>query len=160
MQQTEKYKLNLIESSDPFLPDGLNANTRKVEEVLSENLGTMQGAVDTLDQRLAAAEKNLGTGGKNCRIVWGSYVGTGTYGKNAPNQLTLDFYPVLMFSGSVLFMRGRETASGSNGSVNVMTWSDNGISWYSSSSASAQFNTANFTFFYVVIGYDKTAEEA
>ena len=41
MQQTETYKLNLIESSDPFLPDALNENTRKIEEV-----------VDGLEQRV------------------------------------------------------------------------------------------------------------
>lgn len=35
MQQTEKYKLNLIESSDPFLPDALNQNTQKLENALS-----------------------------------------------------------------------------------------------------------------------------
>ena len=41
MQQTEKYKLNLIESSDPFLPDGLNQNTLKLEEVVSQHLEGM-----------------------------------------------------------------------------------------------------------------------
>lgn len=36
MQQTQKYKLNLIEGSDPFLPDGLNQNPKKIEDVLAE----------------------------------------------------------------------------------------------------------------------------
>ena len=35
MQQTEKYKLNLIESSDPFLPDALNANTQRIEAAMA-----------------------------------------------------------------------------------------------------------------------------
>ena len=35
MQQTQKYKLNLIESSDPFLPEALNQNTQKLENALS-----------------------------------------------------------------------------------------------------------------------------
>ena len=38
MQQTETYKLNLIETSDPFSPQALNENTQKLEEVVSEKL--------------------------------------------------------------------------------------------------------------------------
>ena len=45
MQQTETYKLNLIESSDPFLPNALNENTQKIEEV-----------VDGLEQRVQVFE--------------------------------------------------------------------------------------------------------
>ena len=49
MQQTEKYKLNLIESSDPFSPDGLNENTRKLETVVSETLERMDARVTVLE---------------------------------------------------------------------------------------------------------------
>ena len=49
MQQTETYKLNLIESSDPFLPDALNENTQKLEEVVSEKLGEMDARVTVLE---------------------------------------------------------------------------------------------------------------
>ena len=49
MQQTETYKLNLIESSDPFLPDALNENTQKIEEVVSEKLGEMDQRVTVLE---------------------------------------------------------------------------------------------------------------
>ena len=49
MQQTETYKLNLIESSDPFLPDALNENTHKLEEVVSEKLGEMDQRVTVLE---------------------------------------------------------------------------------------------------------------
>ena len=35
MQHTEKYKLNLIEPSDPFLPDSLNQNTQKIEDAMA-----------------------------------------------------------------------------------------------------------------------------
>lgn len=53
MQQTQKYKLNLIESSDPFSPEGLNANTQKIEDVLMEK---MEGPMVGLDQRVTALE--------------------------------------------------------------------------------------------------------
>ena len=51
MQQTETYKLNLIESSDPFLPDALNENTRKIEEVVQEKLGEMDQRVTVLEAK-------------------------------------------------------------------------------------------------------------
>ena len=53
MQQTEKYKLNLIEPSDPFLPDALNANTQRLEDVLIDR---MEGSLDAMSQRVAALE--------------------------------------------------------------------------------------------------------
>ena len=51
MQQTETYKLNLIESSDPFLPDALNENTQKIEEVVQEKLGEMDQRVTVLEAK-------------------------------------------------------------------------------------------------------------
>lgn len=53
MQQTQKYKLNLIESSDPFLPEGLNANTQKIEEVLK---GMEDGPLAEMDARVTVLE--------------------------------------------------------------------------------------------------------
>ena len=55
MQQTETYKLNLIESSDPFLPDALNENTRKIEEVVQEKLAEMDARVTVTELHQAAA---------------------------------------------------------------------------------------------------------
>ena len=34
MQQTEKWKLNLIDRDDPFTPDALNENTKRMEAVI------------------------------------------------------------------------------------------------------------------------------
>ena len=53
MQQTQKYKLNLIERSDPFLPEGLNQNTQKVEDVLK---GMEDGPLASMDQRVTVLE--------------------------------------------------------------------------------------------------------
>ena len=49
MQQTETYKLNLIETSDPFSPQALNENTQKLEEVVQEKLGEMDARVTVLE---------------------------------------------------------------------------------------------------------------
>jgi len=56
MQQTEKYKLNLIESSDPFLPDALNRNTQKVEDAMSAHESKLDGQTADLDRRVTALE--------------------------------------------------------------------------------------------------------
>ena len=63
MQQTETYKLNLIESSDPFLPDALNENTQKIEEVVQEKLGEMDARVTVLEGFKFASGFYTGTGG-------------------------------------------------------------------------------------------------
>ena len=62
MQQTETYKLNLIESSDPFSPAALNENTQKLEEVVS-------GKLEDMDQRVTVLEAK--------KFTRGSYKGTG-----------------------------------------------------------------------------------
>ena len=61
MQHTEKYKLNLIEPSDPFLPDGLNENTRKLETVVSETLEGMDARVTVQEAHKFACGTYLGT---------------------------------------------------------------------------------------------------
>ena len=65
MQHTEKYKLNLIEPSDPFLPDSLNQNTQKVEDVLIDK---MEGPVTELDHRVSVLEAH--------KFACGTYLGT------------------------------------------------------------------------------------
>ena len=87
MQQTEKYKLNLIESSDPFLPDGLNANTQKIEDVLAEK---MEGPMVALDQRVTALEAH--------RVFVGSYIGTGA--DQIPRFVDLGFTPKAVCVGA------------------------------------------------------------
>lgn len=162
MQQTEKYKLNLIEPSDPFLPEGLNENTQKIEEVLSENLGAVRSTVDAL-------VKNVGAGGKNARIAWGFYDGNGTYGEGNSIVLTVDFYPAFLFTGSsrgftdsmwspCFLMRGLTTTEAQHYGAGYLgvTWLDDGVKLSGSSAASAN-NELNHRYFYIIIGYDENA---
>lgn len=58
MQQTDKYKLNLIETGDPLSPAPLNENAEKTEAALEAHTA-----------RITALE--------NCRIMVGQYCGTG-----------------------------------------------------------------------------------
>ncbi len=61
MQQTETYKLNLIETSDPFSPQALNENTQKLEEVVHEKL-------EDMDERIKVFEAK--------KVVYGTYHNT------------------------------------------------------------------------------------
>ena len=87
MQQTEKYKFNLIERDDAFSPDALNENTRKLEAALS----LKSDAADTdvmkaaLDQRIQTLE--------NHKVVAGTYVGNAD--KNGMH-VELGFTPVVL----------------------------------------------------------------
>ena len=155
MQQTQKYKLNLIESSDPFLPDGLNQNTQKVEQVLSQNLGSMRTDLD-------AVMAGLGSGGKTARIAWGSYRGNDKSGKAHPNKLTFDFCPVILVMCEGVMSRGSGRAvinyAGRDYSQ-IVDWTDNGVSWYYPGSQyddpGPQLNAYDDgDYYYVVIGYD------
>ena len=78
MQQTDKYKLNLIEPTDPFLPDALNANTQRLEDVLEEK---MEGPVADLEQRVTVLEGH--------KIVLGTYTGN----SQTSQFISLDFTP-------------------------------------------------------------------
>ncbi len=56
MQQTEKYKLNLIEDGDPFSHKPLDENAQKVEHALTENDGehaALHAAIAATDARHA-----------------------------------------------------------------------------------------------------------
>ena len=56
MQQTEKRGLNIIEPSDPFLPDALNDNTRKIEAALDAHEAAVKELTDDLDTRVKVFE--------------------------------------------------------------------------------------------------------
>lgn len=135
MRQTEKYQFNLIDPEDKFLPDPLNENTEKTEAALN-----------------------------SCaRIAFGTYVGTGTFGKETPCTLTFDFEPklVMVYSGSMGMLTGDSTNSGGSNTIiaarpatsasrygsygggisivyDYFTWDGNTFSWYSSSGGSQE----------------------
>ena len=82
MQQTEKYKLNLIEKTDTFSPDPLNENMQRVEAAIAAGDAA-------LDQRVTALEVK--------KIVFGSYKPVPT--KNGePMTIDLGFTPVAVLA--------------------------------------------------------------
>ena len=179
MDHTQNYQLSRWAKDDRIMMEDFNADNEKIDAALKANADAVSalevGKVDTatfadLQAAVSALAANLGVHGHNCRIAYGSYVGSGTYGESTPNSLTFDFYPVLVTIGSDItaksgrnpsvLLRGRSKGSpeGSEKEM-LLTWSDSGISWYNSEHEDYQNNHSGRTYYYVVIGYDKAAEE-
>ena len=99
-----------------------------------------------------------------CKIATGSYVGNGKKGSSNPNTLSFDFQPkLIVITGDVkhnyiplVFIRGCSTvytSSNDNASI-AITWSDNGVSWYATSTMydDVQFNMQGAVYSYAAIG--------
>lgn len=168
MGKTANYGLPKWEKSDFIKMDDFNDAFGKLDAALKANADAAAGAASA--ERVTALEQDVGAGGKNCRIAWGSYTGTGKYGSANPNTLTFDFKPLVVWVGSdssgkgtafpATFMRPVITSRSDNSTpdhqLNV-TWGEKGLSWYASSYttiyAGNQCNAENTTYYYVAIGY-------
>ena len=94
------------------------------------------------------------------KIATGSYVGNGAYGSANPNRLTFGFAPQLVilphvddYNGCpehVMFYAGTRNYKIANGITGTLEGRE--LSWYSTSSASEQFNVSGRTYHYVAIG--------
>ena len=115
------------------------------------------------DAKLAALTANLGAKGKNARLAWGSYPGSGKAGPSNACRLTLDFKPYLVMIGCDYggtwrggrFVRGAPIGGGAAENPVVVTWGNREVSWYHASDYSYQLNFPNMTYYYVVIGVDE-----
>ena len=93
MQQTNKYKLNLIEKDDTFSPDPLNDNMEKVEGALKAETGARQAADAAEAQARADADAALDTRLQTIeahKIVFGS-------AGNGSTTANLGFTPLLLY---------------------------------------------------------------
>ncbi len=84
MQQTQNYKLNLIETNDPLSPAPLNENADKIEAALLTK--TAEARTDGLEQRILTLESKP--------IIVGSYVGD--KGTLATQFIPVGFTPSLV----------------------------------------------------------------
>ena len=85
MQQTEKRKFNIIETSDPFSPEALNENTRKVEAALDAHEAAVEAVTDGLDARVTVLER--------FKFACGKYILDGGFDAT----VDLGFTPVAVF---------------------------------------------------------------
>ena len=114
MQQTEKYKLNLIEPSDPFLPDSLNQNTQKVEDVLIDK---MEGPVTELDHRVSVLEAH--------RLAFGYFNGS-----MDRQFIELGFRPKVVFVHDKGKLSSALSVDTPEGVYSPITIEDTGFSFY------------------------------
>ena len=70
MQQTEKYKLNLIEMSDTFSPEPLNENMEALEAALDAEAAARKSGDSAMSSRVTTLEAR--------KIATGTYTGNGT----------------------------------------------------------------------------------
>ena len=59
MQQTEKYKFNLIETSDAFSPEALNQNAQKLEDALITHEASVDSALKSQELEWQAADNTV-----------------------------------------------------------------------------------------------------
>lgn len=133
------------------------------------NLDSTASVVDVI-----AAVKNLADQANTevagrAKVQTGSYVGTGTYGKSNPTQLTFNFVPKLVFwfddTGKTLtswmaYVYGSSVTIGAGASRAPggcqITLTGNTLSWYTTSTDSMaysmQANRSGYTYTWVAIG--------
>ena len=152
---TQHYALNRWDLEDQIIMDDFNDDNEKIDAALHDNASA-----------LSALQTTLNTHGKLTRFAYGSYVGTGESGRNHPNSLTFDFYPMFIIimsraaqgrDQSPCFMMRGETVGNSTktaASINL-SWTDSGVSWYDVDSFSKpenQNNTEGVTYHYLAFG--------
>ena len=157
MTKTEHYQLNQWDAADPIRREDFNADNAAVDAAL-------HSIQSEATEGLAALAAGLGSGGKNCRIAWGSYMGDGKYDSSNPNTLTFDFKPMLVYltqsygGDDTHFLRPAAGNSGTSYQTLFVTWTDHGLSWYSTgtqSSAFMQYNYLGCTYYYIAFGVDE-----
>lgn len=178
MKKTDNYSLPQWEKQDFIKMEDFNDAFGKTDAALKANADAAQalqsGKADA--QTVSALSKNLGAAGHNCRVKWGTYTGTDTVGAENPTTLDCGFAPVLAIIcappsnynavlPTVLFRPYTKVSLGRSASNTAefleLSWGDTSLSWYSSGGRpAAQFNSGDTVYSYVILGYDKTAEDA
>ena len=164
MQQTSKYQFKLIDGTDDFSPTPLNDNAQKTEDLIEGVEEDLAALGTQISGQLDELEAAVGSGGKTCRVAWGTYTGTGTYGADQPTVFSCDFYPVLLvaewqnyqYGHPLVLLNGvvtMPTVFGSYHAVSV-AWTSRQVSIYSTTAADVQFNMEGATYHYMILGYD------
>ena len=169
MDKTANYNLPQWVGTDPIRMKPFNDAFDGIDLALKANADAL--AEKATAAALEALAQNLGVHGRNARIAFGSYTGTGTYGSANPNTLQFDFKPALVFiaianwDGGIhnpsLLMRPRAVGSSrptaDSYSQLTVTWGDRSVAWYMNGKESPyyQLNVGGQLYYYTAIGYDE-----
>ena len=136
---TKHYHLHQWEPEDPFLRTDFNEDLQKIDVAIA--------------------------GRGDCKIVYGTYIGTGGYGPDSP--CVLDFAESLGQAPSLLIVRPSAGVSNQitalkgmkstyvsphntySNEVIYLTWADTDVSWYLEKNAALQLNDVGKSYFYV-----------
>ena len=179
MNYTEKHHLPQWVEDDRILMTDFNQMCADIEAGLTEAKAAADSAGSTASQAKAAGDDlasavealaaAVGSGGHTCRIAYGSYTGTGTFGAANPTTLCFDFQPVLVLMACTAntyadtqwpshLLRGVNytracfgSYAGTDGAK--VTWGDNSVSIHSNYHAGEQNNQTNLTYLYIAFGY-------
>ena len=164
MNKTTNFDLPQWVKEDPIKMQDFNAAFQTIDETLKAAADATAEKADaaTVQQTVAALQTALASCG-NCKIVYGTYTGTGKYGRENPNKLTFNGDPLfVIIKGSIgsaptlgiQAMRGWNTAytgSADPSTVCHLTWGEHSLSWYNSQSSSDQFNTSDSVYPYIAL---------
>lgn len=171
IETTKNYALPKWKKSDFIQMDDFNDAFAKLDTALKAEADARAAADSTASKALSALEQTV-TKSKLCRIKCGSYTGNGKSGKADPNTLSCDFYPVLLIISKIdeysnitraVAIRGvSKFSSGAGNRLNINTWSERGVSWYSETETDTyynaydvQLNTSGIVYQYLILGYDQ-----
>ena len=178
--KTPNLELNLWDITDPVMHSDFNADNEKIDLAVQGLDSKFTSEIANLDSGIAAQitalSENIETElGARLKIITGSYVGTGTYGKENPTTLYTGIKPyivILSYEGSLLGhsitrpftdlhvlvpwsvffnLNANDTTQYR---AHITEWELDHISWYSSSSASYAANLSGGTYRYLIIGTD------
>ena len=141
MEYTSNYQLPIWAESDRILMDDFNDMTGALEDALTDH-----------------GEKLAWLG--NCRIETGTYVGTGEKGEEHPNSITCTGKPIAILVGggspnTFFALRGIYDYVYILGitisNQMCVSWGENNVTWYTTTSSDHQCNTVGKTHSYVVL---------
>lgn len=159
------------------LQDISETHTVEIAE-LRETTETHTEEIEVLENRVTPINKggtgvtsvdalvNLLCDNNISRIKTGTYKGDGNYGSSFPNKIVgLPFKPKVVYvysnaswleSMGVAWLCdasiGTVYPEGTSWNTVELTWSEDGVSWYSTKSASKQYNTSAQTYSWIAIG--------
>ena len=151
MNKTANFQLTQWEKTDRIMMEEFNSDNEKIDTALKASA-----------DGVAALQTALASCG-NCKIVYGTYTGTGKYGRENPNKLTFDGKPVLVivqaqrnttnYDFHLRMIRGCGWAVGDRGNysyTNSVAWGENFVSW-TNDDAETQFNLQNSVYSYIAL---------
>ena len=153
MQKTDNYQLNQWIKSDRIQMEDFNADNLKTDTALKANADA-----------IAAAQTAIAKCG-NCKLVTGSYTGTGAHDTGSTLTLNFEGTPVLVIihtktykihgNDTMLLVRGAEWAfSSDDDHTNYrcsVSWGSKSVSWTPQDNAYAGMNGENTAYCWVAL---------